>query len=108
MARAAKQLEPFDRAVASILRTVSEMKGVSRRELANRADLGLNRVGIILRALPPAATVGEAARIANALGLPASQLFTEAERLADLLAEPDQPDPQPDTDDDGADHGERP
>lgn len=45
MARTAKQPEPFDRAVSLILRAAADGRRVTLRQLAEGADMGLNRIG---------------------------------------------------------------
>lgn len=69
---------PQDEAAVDVLRDEVDRQGVSYRALAARADMSLNRVGIILRKETPPATLGEVDQIAQALGLTLSEVVARA------------------------------
>jgi len=79
MARTAKPLQPLDREIARVLSDAVERSGASRRELADTTGMSMNRIGIILRAEAPPASVGEIELIAQAVGLTASEVLRRGE-----------------------------
>ncbi len=81
MARTPKQLQPLDLAIAQVAQALVKDSGLTYRVLAERAGMGLNRIGTILRAEEPPTTIGELDRIARALGTTASAILRDAERI---------------------------
>lgn len=79
VARTPKPLTSLDLAVVERLASVSADLGVSQREIAQRAQMSLNRVGIILRGETPPASLGEVGAIGRALGLTATEVIADAE-----------------------------
>lgn len=69
----------MDAVIAGYLREGVDSAGLTYRELADRTGISLNRIGIILRQVPPPATIGEMGRIAAAIGFTASELLMRAE-----------------------------
>lgn len=83
MARTPKALQLLDIEIAQILASAIEEAGLSRRELRERTGMSTNRIGIILRGERPPSTVGEVGVLANAVGLDATTVISQAEgRLA--------------------------
>lgn len=80
MAKTPKSLEPLDEFVVAFLAEAVRTAGLSRRELAKASEVGVNRLGIILRGETPPASIGELSGIARALGLTASAVLDHAER----------------------------
>lgn len=69
----------MDAAIAGYLREGVEMANLTYREVAEKTGISLNRIGIILRQVPPPATIGEMGKIAAAIGMSASELLLRAE-----------------------------
>lgn len=91
-----KELEPVDHAVAEILAEAVEKSGLSYRDIREATGISINRIGIILRKVPPPATVGEIDAIAENAGLSVVDVITEAsarvsEQNADVVAFPFNP-----------------
>lgn len=89
MSRTPKQYEGMDAAVAGILDSAVESSGQSLRSVAEKAGMSHNRLGKILRRDTPPPTVGEVDRIAVALGMTASEVFTLAESEVSDVARDD-------------------
>jgi transcriptional regulator with XRE-family HTH domain len=67
-------------AFAAVLRKHRAAKGISQERLAEKADIHPTHVGLIERSLRnPSLKVCKA--IADALGLPLTQMITEAEQI---------------------------
>lgn len=85
-----KELEPVDHAVAEILAEAVEKSGLSYRDIREATGISINRIGIILRQVPPPATVGEIDAIAENTGMSVVDVITEAsarvgEQNADIV-----------------------
>lgn len=89
MAKTGKALDPLDRAILDEVERLRIAAGLSGRALAEKAGLGNNRAGIILRGEEPPATLGELDRLARALGSSASAVvrLAEAALLAGVVGE---------------------
>lgn len=68
MAKRSKPLEPVDKHVADALAELAQNSGLTQSELGDMVGLSQNRVGKILRKEPPPASIGEADKLATALG----------------------------------------
>lgn len=69
----------FSRAFGAIVRVERERRGLSQEQLAEKADLHRNHVGLIERA-ERSPSIDVAHRLARALGTPLATLITEAEK----------------------------
>lgn len=87
MARTPKKLQPLDYAIAHTLQVLVRAAEISQRKLASASGMSLNRVGTILRAEQPPATMGELDAIARAVGTTASGVIKIAEDASDAAGE---------------------
>lgn len=79
MPRVAKPLQSLDLHIIDVFENYFSKFGVSRNQIVVRAGLGNNRAGSLFRKEGPGITAGEVFLLAEALGLPASQIVLEAE-----------------------------
>jgi len=70
----------LDTAVSEIVGEILAASGRGLRDVAAEAGMSHNRLGKIKRLETPPPTIGELDRIANALGVTASELFRQAEQ----------------------------
>ncbi|WP_039887020.1 helix-turn-helix domain-containing protein [Schaalia georgiae] len=80
MAREAKALTEADQVVIGLIKELFDASGLSGRAIADELAMSRKRFQTILNGGTPAPTIGEAIMIASALGAPAPDFLSEAER----------------------------